>query len=67
MNGENNRVEKVFEFVHALCLCPCCQEYQSCSDGCTFETDAPHDYEFMMEARSVYFDSTLQQLKDSEQ
>lgn len=33
--------------------CPCCGESVKCLDGCTFVTDAPHDYEKMQEVRNV--------------
>ncbi len=33
--------------------CPCCDQAETCEDGCTFSEDCPGDYNDMVVAREV--------------
>ena len=50
-----DRIEYLEAWLIPDCECPCCLETQQCSPGCTFATDAPSDYERMIETRTVVF------------
>jgi hypothetical protein len=39
--------ERLRDWAEGECICPCCQEKETCLDGCTFEEDAPSDAEVM--------------------
>lgn len=40
LRAENERLR---EWIAYDIRCPCCQQIQTCSDGCTFSVDAPDD------------------------
>lgn len=50
-----DRTARLTEYVFALCNCPCCNEHETCVDDCSFEEDAPSEYEQMAAARRALF------------
>jgi hypothetical protein len=47
------RIERLENFIRSQALCPCCEEYEQCVDGCTFRDDCFAEWERMDEARRV--------------
>ena len=55
LERENARLR---DFAGQFAMCPCCDEYESCLDGCTYEEDCAsvghsEDYERMIAARKA--------------
>jgi len=50
---EKAAFEKLREYALADALCPCCDQTETCLDGCTFAEDCPTEAERMVRAREA--------------
>lgn len=45
---------ELFEFARSLARCPCCEQYETCDEDCTYADDATsHGLALMREARAA--------------
>ena len=48
-------IERYREWLEGEANCPCCDKFDACVEGCTFEDDAPHEAERMAEIRDLLY------------
>ena len=47
------RIDRLEQWIAGECRCPCCEQEIVCLPSCTFENDAPSEFERMCEVREV--------------
>lgn len=50
---QDEKIEKLSEFVRYYANCPCCDQDGKCADNCTFAHDDAVEHDVMIQAREV--------------